>query len=58
MELIEVGYLADQRTPELFIQDDPMAGTVFTHDAISYKIRWVFGMGWLDYRGAYGSVVT
>lgn len=58
VELIEVGYLHDQRTPELFVQDDPTAGTVFTQDAISYKIRWVFGVGWLDYRGVYGSVVS
>lgn len=58
VELIEVGYLNDQRTPELLLQDDPIAGTVFTNDAISYKVRWIFGAGWLDYRGAYGAVVA
>jgi phage major head subunit gpT-like protein len=57
-ELIEVGYLNDQRTPELMVQDDPTAGSVFTNDYITYKIRWIFGAGWLDYRGAYGAVVT
>jgi hypothetical protein len=31
---------------------------VFTNDAISWKVRHVFGGGWLDYRGAYGSIVA
>jgi len=58
IELIELGYLGGQDTPELLVQDDPTAGTVFTNDAISYKVRWIFGGGWLDYRGAYGAVVA
>ena len=57
-ELIEIAYLNGRREPELMVQDDPLAGTVFTNDAISYKVRWIFGGGWLDYRGAFGSVVT
>ena len=58
VELIEIGYLGGQDAPELLVQDDPTAGTVFTNDAISYKVRWIFGGGWLDYRGAYGAVVA
>lgn len=58
IELIEIGYLNGQDTPELLVQDDAAAGTVFTNDAISYKVRWIFGGGWLDYRGAYGAVVA
>lgn len=58
IELIEIGYLGGQDTPELLVQDGPAAGTVFTNDAISYKVRWIFGGGWLDYRGAYGAVVA
>jgi hypothetical protein len=58
IELIEIGYLDGQDAPELLVQDDPTAGTVFTNDAISYKVRWIFGGGWLDYRGAYGAVVA
>jgi hypothetical protein len=58
IELIEIGYLGGQDAPELLVQDDPSAGTVFTNDAISYKVRWIFGGGWLDYRGAYGAVVA
>ncbi len=57
VELIEIGYLGGQDAPELLVQDDPAAGTVFSNDAISYKVRWIFGGGWLDYRGAYGAVV-
>ena len=58
IECIEIGYLNDQRAPEMFVQSDPTAGTVFTNDAISYKIRWIYGAGWVDYRGAFGATVT
>jgi hypothetical protein len=58
VELIEIGYLGGQDAPEMLVQDDPTAGTVFSNDAISYKVRWIFGGGWLDYRGAYGAVVA
>ncbi|MBI4758273.1 MAG: Mu-like prophage major head subunit gpT family protein [Chloroflexi bacterium] len=58
IECIEIGYLNGQRTPELLVQDDPTAGAVFTNDAIAYKIRWIFGGAWLDYRGAYRSAVV
>lgn len=39
--------------PELLMQDAPDQGSVFTNDAISFKIRWAFGGGWLDHRGAF-----
>jgi hypothetical protein len=40
------------------LQDGPTQGAVFTNDAITYKIRWEFGGGWVDYRGAYASIVA
>jgi hypothetical protein len=39
--------------PELLMQDAPDQGSVFANDAVSSKIRWEFGGGWLDYRGAF-----
>ncbi len=57
-ECLEVGFINGQETPELLVQDNPTAGSVFTNDAISYKVRWEFGGGWLDYRGAYWAEVA
>jgi hypothetical protein len=58
IEMIELGFLDGREEPELIVQDQPQNGSVFTNDAISWKVRHVFGGGWLDYRGAYGSVVA
>ena len=58
IECIEVGFLNGREEPELLLQDQGTAGTVFTNDAISYKVRHIYGAGWLDYRGAYGAVVA
>ena len=58
IECLEVGFINGQETPELLVQDNPTAGSVFTNDAISYKVRWEFGGGWLDYRGAYWAEVS
>ena len=32
-------------SPQLFMQDDPRVGSVFTNDQISYKVRFEFGAG-------------
>jgi hypothetical protein len=58
IECLEVGFINGQETPELLVQDNPTTGSVFTNDAISYKVRWEFGGGWLDYRGAYWAEVA
>jgi len=56
--LIEVGFLGGRQTPELFVQDLPSQGSMFTEDVITYKIRLIFGVAVLDYRGWYGAVVA
>ncbi|MEK6710831.1 MAG: hypothetical protein AABZ64_09655, partial [Nitrospinota bacterium] len=53
MDTIEVGFLEDQQEPELFIEDDPAAGSGFSADKLRYKIRHVYGGAVLDYRGFY-----
>lgn len=58
IESIEVGFLGGREEPEMFVQDQPQNGQVFTNDAITWKIRWFYGQAWLDYRGAYGSIVA
>jgi hypothetical protein len=55
---IEVGWLRGQRDPELFVQDMGNVGSVFATDEVTYKVRHIFGVSVLDYRGFYGAVVT
>lgn len=48
---IEVGFYQGRQDPELFVQDQPNVGSVFTNDVITYKIRHIWGLAVLDYRG-------
>jgi hypothetical protein len=47
---LEVGFLNGRDSPELFLMDDPRVGTVFTNDQISYKVRFEFGAGIVNWR--------
>lgn len=55
---IEIAFLGGNEEPEIFIQDSPNVGSMFTHDKITYKIRHVYGGAVIDYRGLYGSIVA
>ena len=55
---LEIGFLAGREEPELFVQDLPTQGSMFSHDKITFKIRHVYGGAVTDYRGAYKSVVA
>lgn len=54
---IEIGFLDGRQEPELFVQDMPNVGSMFTNDAITYKLRHIYGGTVLDYRGMQKSVV-
>lgn len=56
--ILEVGFLGGREDPELFVQDQPNVGSNFTADKVTYKIRHIWGIGILDYRGTYGQIVT
>jgi hypothetical protein len=58
VESLEVGFLNGREEPELLVQDNPTQGSVFTNDEISYKVRHIYGTGWLDYRGAFAALPT
>jgi len=47
---LEIGFVQGVDSPQLFIQDDPRMGSVFTHDQISYKVRFEFGAGIVNWR--------
>jgi len=57
-ESIEVGFVGGREEPELLMQDRPDAGQVFTNDQMSFKVRWEFGGGWVDFRGAHRAQVA
>ncbi len=50
---IELGFYNGQVDPELFVQNDPTVGSVFTADKITYKIRHIYGGTVVDYRGLF-----
>lgn len=54
---IEVGFLDGKEEPELFVQDLPNVGSLFSNDQITYKIRHIYGGAIMDFRGFYGAVV-
>lgn len=56
--LIELGFYNGNEEPELFVQDLPTQGSLFSNDQIVYKIRHIYGGSVLDYRGFYGAVVA
>lgn len=51
IETIEIGFFNGKQDPELFVQDDPKTGAVFTNDKITYKIRHIYGAAVAEYRG-------
>lgn len=53
-----MGFWNGQREPELFVQDEPTTGAVFTADKITYKVRHVYGGDILDHRSFYRQVVA
>lgn len=54
---IEVGFLDGKEEPELFVQDNPSVGSMFSNDKITYKIRHIYGGNVVEYRGWDKSVV-
>jgi hypothetical protein len=54
---IEIGFLDGKQDPELFVQDLPTVGSMFSNDKLTYKIRHIYGGAVIDYRGIQGNVV-
>jgi hypothetical protein len=55
--MIEIGFWGGKEEPELFVQDQPNVGSLFSNDQITYKLRHVYGGAVLDYRGFAGGIV-
>lgn len=41
--VVEIGFLDGREEPELFVQDMPNVGSMFTNDKVTYKIRHIYG---------------
>jgi len=54
---IEIGFLDGREEPELFVQDMPNVGSMFSNDQLTYKIRHIYGGAVMDYRGLQGNIV-
>jgi hypothetical protein len=48
---LEVGFVQGQREPQIFLQNDPTVGAVFSNDEIAYKVRHEYGGKFIDFRG-------
>lgn len=45
LPVLEIGFLDGREDPELFVQDAPNAGSMFSNDKLTYKIRHIYGGG-------------
>lgn len=43
LPVIEIGFLDGREDPELFVQDQPNSGSMFSNDKLTYKIRHAYG---------------
>lgn len=55
---IEGGFLDGNEEPELFVQDTPNVGSMFSNDKLTYKIRHIYSGAVTDYRAFDKSVVA
>lgn len=55
--MIELGFVGGEQNPQLFVQDMPNVGTMFSNDAMTWKVRHEYGGNVLDYRGLWKAVV-
>ena len=54
----ELGFYQGNEEPELFVQDMPNVGSLFSNDKVTWKIRHIYGGAVVDYRTADKSVVA
>ncbi|MDH0420781.1 MULTISPECIES: hypothetical protein [Delftia] len=55
---VEVGFLDGKEEPELFVQDSPTSGSMFSADKLTYKVRHIYGGAVCDFRCATKAVVA
>jgi hypothetical protein len=53
---IELSFFGGREDPELFLSDMPSAGSLFSNDQVTYKIRHIYGGAVADWRAFYKNV--
>lgn len=56
--MIEIGFLNGREEPELFVQDSPTSGSMFSNDVLTWKIKHTYGGAPMDFRGFVGGIVS
>jgi hypothetical protein len=56
--IIEVGFFQGRQEPELFIQDNPTVGSMFTNDTTTYKLRHIYGGAPMSGQAVFKNVVA
>jgi hypothetical protein len=56
IDTIEIGFVEGQVNPVLLILDNPLLGTNFTQDSMSFKCRHEYGGAIVDFRGLYRGI--
>jgi hypothetical protein len=56
--MIEIGFLDGQESPELFVQDQPSVGSMFSNDQLTYKIKHIYGGAVMDFRPFAAGIVA
>lgn len=55
---LEIGFIDGQETPQIFVSDIPNAGSFFTNDVMTMKIRHEYGGAIIDWRAFDGEIVA
>ncbi|WP_127088332.1 hypothetical protein [Aquabacter cavernae] len=55
---VEIGFLDGEEEPQIFVQDSPTNGSMFSNDKLTWKIRHIYGAAVADFRGLSKSVVA
>lgn len=60
LPVVEIAFLDGKEEPELFVQDMPNVGSMFSNDKLTYKIRHIYGGGVLvdGFKGTTKAVVA
>ena len=57
MPFAEVSFLDGNEEPEILVQDSPNAGSMFSHDRLTYRVRHIWAATCLNWRAAIGHIV-
>jgi hypothetical protein len=57
LEMVEVGFMDGNETPQILVADLPAVGAMFDGDRIRMRLRYEYGCEMLSWEGCYGALV-